>query len=69
MMLPCMSESMFKPAFRYKDVALPQATDGCKWPSGVEGGREYITEISVDGRKKVILQLEVSVGGAKDCLS
>lgn len=48
---------IFKPAFSYRDVALPKVTDGCKWPSDVEGGRKYITETSVDGQKEAMLQL------------
>jgi hypothetical protein len=54
---------MFKPTFSYRDVALPKVTDGCKWPSDVEGGREYVTEKLVDGQKEAILQLGGSVGG------
>jgi hypothetical protein len=52
-----MSDLMFNAAFVYKDVALPKVMDGCKWPSDVEGDRECITQISVDGQMEAMLQL------------
>jgi hypothetical protein len=60
---------MFKPAFSYIDIALPKVKDGCKWPSDVEGGREYITETSAYGQKEATLQLGGVQLGAKDFLS
>lgn len=56
---------MFKPAFSYRDVALPKVTDGCKWPSDEEGGKEYITEKSADGQKEAMLQLGLFTWGLK----
>ena len=51
MKLPCMSDLMFKFAFSCRDAALLNATDGCKWPSDVEG-EQRIYYRNISGRPK-----------------